>query len=82
MSQGGETVRTLEYVALVLIAAGILGMIGWGAGAFFTDPEVPLWLRVLAGIASVGFVMLLVYVVWDRIHKARTEPKDIKEVKH
>ena len=74
--------RTLEYVALALICAGILGLIGWGARAFFIDPQVAMWLRVLAGVAAVGFVLLLGYVSWDRILKARREPKDIKEVKH
>jgi hypothetical protein len=75
-------VRTLEYVALVLIGAGILGIIGWAARAFFIDPLVPLGLRVLAGIAAMGFVLLLGYVGWDRIRKARREPKEIKEVKY
>jgi hypothetical protein len=74
--------KMLEYVALVLIGAGILGLIGWGAGAFFADPAIHLGLRVLAGIAAVGFVLLLGYVGWDRIQKARREPKEIKEVKH
>lgn len=74
--------RALEYVALVLIGAGILGIIGWGARAFFADPVVPLGFRVLAGIAAVGFVLLLGYVGWDRIRKARREPKEIKEVKY
>ena len=74
--------RTLEYIALVLIGVGILGIIGWAARAFFTDCQVPLGLRVLAGIAAVGFVLLLGYVSVDRIQKARKEPKEIKEVKH
>lgn len=74
--------RTLEYVALALIGASILAIIGWGAGAFFADPVVPIGFRVLAGIAAVGFVLLLGYVGWDRVQKARREPKEIKEVKH
>ena len=74
--------RMLEFVALVLIGTGILGLIGWAAGAFFIDPQVPLGIRVLAGIASVGFILLLGYVSVDRIQKARREPKAIKEVKH
>lgn len=74
--------RTLEYVALLLIGVGILGIIGWAAGAFFIDPQVSLGIRVLAGIASVGFVLLLGYVSVDRIQKARREPNAIKEVKH
>ncbi len=74
--------RTLEFVALVLIGIGILGIIGWAARAFFVDPQVDLSIRVLAGIASVGFILLLGYVSVDRIQKARREPKAIKEVKH
>ena len=74
--------KTLQYFALALIGVGILGIIGWAAGAFFVDPEIPLALRVLAGIATVGFVLLLGYVSVDRIQKARKEPKEIKEVKH
>ncbi len=74
--------RTLEFVALVLIGVGILGIIGWTARSFFTDPLVPLCIRVLAGIASVGFVLLLGYVSGDRIQKTRREPNTIKEVKH
>ena len=74
--------KTLEYFALALIGIGILGIIGWVARAFFVDPEIPLALRVLAGIAAVGFVLLLGYVSIDRIQKAREEPKEIKEVKH
>lgn len=74
--------KTLEYFALALIGIGILGLIGWGAWAFFVDPEITLALRVLAGIATVGFVLLLGYVSVDRIQKAGKEPKEIKEVKH
>jgi uncharacterized membrane-anchored protein len=82
MLYGGDIMRTLEYFALVLIGTGILGIIGWAARAFFIDPQVSLGIRVLAGIASVGFVLLLGYVSVDRIQKARREPKAIKEVKH
>jgi len=74
--------KMLEYVALVLIGAGILGIIGYFCRGFFTEPAVPLGLRVLAGIGAVGFVLLLGYVGWDRYQKARQEPKEIKEVKH
>jgi uncharacterized membrane-anchored protein len=74
--------RMLEYLALALIGVAILGLIGWAARAFFIDPQVPLGIRVLAGIASVGFVLLLGYVSVDRIQTARKEPKAIKEVKH
>jgi len=72
----------MEYIALVLIGVAILGIIGWVARAFFTDTQVPLGLRVVAGIGAVGFVLILGYVSIDRIQKARKEPKEIKEVKY
>ncbi|MFQ5925619.1 MAG: hypothetical protein ACE5IE_06455 [Dehalococcoidia bacterium] len=74
--------KTVEYLAFVFIGAGILRLIGYLARAFFTDPALPIVVRVLAGIAAVGFVLLLGYLGWDRIQKARKEPTDIKEAKH
>jgi hypothetical protein len=46
--------KTLQYLAFVLIGVGILGVIGYCARVFFADPLVPLGLMVLAGIAAVG----------------------------
>jgi len=74
--------KTLQHVAFFLIGIGIIGIIGYFCRAFFADPAVPLGLRVLAGIAAVGFVLLLGYVGWDRIQKVRQEPDEIKEVKY
>ncbi|MDY6907433.1 MAG: hypothetical protein SV910_04255 [Chloroflexota bacterium] len=74
--------KTIEYVALFLIGAGIIGIAGWAARAFFIDPGVPIVLKLLAGLALVGFVTLLGYVTWDRVRKARQEPKEIREVRH
>ena len=74
--------KAFEYFALVLIGIGILGIIGYFCRGFFAHPAVPLGFRVLAGIAAVGFLLLLGYVGWDRIRKARQEPEEIKEVKH
>jgi hypothetical protein len=74
--------KKMQYLALVLLAVGILGITGWAARAFFSDPQIHLGIRTLAGIAAVGFVLLLGYVVTDRVRKARKEPEDIKEVRH
>ena len=75
----GEKVRAVEYLAFALIGAAILGLIGWGARDFFTDSEIHLGLRVLAGMAAVGFILLLGYVGWERYRSAKKEPKHIKE---
>lgn len=74
--------KKIEYLALALIAVGILGLIGWATSAFFSDPQIHLGIRAVAGIAAVGFVLLMGYVIADRVRKAHKEPKDIKEVKH
>lgn len=74
--------KTIEYAGIGFIAAAILGISGWTAASFFTDPLIPLWLRVLAGIGLAGFVLALTYVTIDRIKKARREPDEIREVKH
>ena len=54
--------KAVEYLAFALIGAAILGLIGYFCWDFFTDSEIHLGLRVLAGIAAVGFVLLLGYV--------------------
>jgi uncharacterized membrane-anchored protein len=74
--------KKIEYLALALIAIGILGLIGWAASAFFLDPQIHFGIRTIAGISTVGFVLLMGYVVTHRVRKARKEPKNIKEVKH
>ena len=74
--------KTIEYIGVGFISAAILGISGWATANFFTDSLIPLGLRVLAGIGLVGFVLLLAYVVIDRIQKTRREPDEIREVKH
>lgn len=74
--------KKVEYIALALIAVSILGLIGWAASAFFSDPQIHLGIRAIAGIAIAGFVLLMGYVTADRVRKARAESSDIKEVKH
>ena len=71
--------KAIEYLAFILIGAGILGLIGYFARGFFFAPEVPLGIRVVCALAAVGFVLLLGYVGWDRYRSARKEPKEIKE---
>ncbi len=71
--------KAVEYLAFALIGAGILGLIGYFFWDFFTDSAIHLGLRVLAGMAAVGFVLLLGYVGWERYRSAKKEPKEIKE---
>ncbi len=70
----------VQKLAFTLIAVGVLGIVfylGWG---FFGSPLIPLVFRILAGLAVVGFVLLLAYVGWDRYQSYKKESKEIKEV--
>ena len=74
--------RPVQYVSWALIGIGIAGLILYALKGFFTHPEAAMWAKILVGLAVVGFVSLLGYVVFDRYRKAKGEPRNIKEVKH
>lgn len=74
--------RPVQYVSWALIGVGVTGLIFYALKGFFTHPEAAMWAKALVGLAVVGFILLLGYVIYDRYRKARKEPKDIREVKH
>ena len=67
-----------QKVALVLMALGMLALIGWSANAFFAESEIPLIVRIAVGAIGVGILILLGMAIKDRIKKAKTE--DFEEV--
>ena len=67
-----------QNIALVLMALGMLAIIGWAANAFFADSEVPLVVRIAVGAIGAGILILIGVAIRDRIKKAKTE--DFKEV--
>ncbi len=67
-----------QKVALVLMALGMLALIGWSANAFFAESEIPLIVRIAVGAIGVGILILIGVAIKDRIKKAKTE--DFKEV--
>ena len=67
-----------QNMALVLMALGMLALIGWAAGAFFANNEIPLVVRIAVGAIGGGILILLGIAIKDRIKKAKTE--DFKEV--
>jgi len=67
-----------QKVALILMALGMLALIGWSANAFFADSEIPLIVRIAVGAIGAGIFILLGVAIKDRIKKAKTE--DFKEV--
>jgi hypothetical protein len=67
-----------QKVALVLMALGMLALIGWSANAFFAESEIPLIVRIAVGAIGVGILILIGVAIKDRIKKAKTD--DFKEV--
>jgi len=67
-----------QNVALILMALGMLALIGWAAGAFFAESEIPLVIRIAVGAIGAGILILIGIAIKDRIKKAKTE--DFKEV--
>jgi uncharacterized integral membrane protein len=67
-----------QKVALVLMALGMLALIGWSVNAFFAESEIPLIVRIAVGAIGAGILILIGVAIKDRIKNAKTE--DFKEV--
>ena len=67
-----------QNIALILMALGMLALIGWAAGAFFANSEIPLVVRIAVGAIGAGILILIGIAIKDRIAKAKTD--DFKEV--
>jgi len=68
----------LQKIAFILIAAGILVLIGWGVKGFFLATDIPIWIRIAVGAIGVGVVILIGVAIKDRLSKQGKE--DFKEV--
>lgn len=63
----------MQKVAFILIGLGILTLIGWSVGGFFTDSEIHLLIRIAVGAVGVGVLVLLGVAIKDRLTKAKTD---------
>jgi len=68
----------MQNAAFIIIGLGILTLSGWLARGFFMADEISLWIRIIVGVVSVAFVVLLGIVIRDRIIASKKE--DFKEV--
>jgi hypothetical protein len=71
--------RIVHHLGLILIAAGLLALVGYSARGFFFASDISLGIRAFTAVAVFGFLLLVGYVGWDRYLSARKEPKEIKE---
>jgi len=67
-----------QNIALILMGLGMLALIGWAAGTFFINSEIPLVVRIAVGAIGAGILILIGIAIKDRIKKAKSE--DFKEV--
>ena len=68
----------LQNTLFIVIGLAVVILIGWMAKGFFLEAEIPIFLRILVGVATVAVVALLGIVIRDRIKQAKEE--DFKEV--
>ena len=63
----------LQNVALILIALGVLVLIGWSVRVFFMDGDIPVLIRIAVGAIGAGVLVLLGIATKDRLAKAKTD---------
>lgn len=67
-----------QNIAYFLIGAGVLVLIGWGVKGFFLSDDIPLLIRIAAGVIGAGVLILLGIAIKDRLGKK----DEFKEVQH
>jgi len=63
----------MQSAAFILIALGILALIGYGVKGFFMAADIPLLIRIAVGIIGIGILVLIGVAIKDRVIKAKTE---------
>lgn len=63
----------LQKLAFLLVGLGGLALIGWAVKDFFMSSEIPLLVRIAVGAVAVGFLLLLVIAIKDRLAKRKNE---------
>jgi len=63
----------MQNVAFILIGLGVLALIGWAVQGFFTASDIPLLIRIAAGVIGVGVLVLIGVAIKDRLAKAKTD---------
>jgi len=68
----------MNDLGIIIIGIVILCLMGFGMRGFFTNPDVPLALRVGVGAIGGGILALVVRDIKARLSKHKTEnPKEV-----
>jgi len=68
----------MQKLAWILIGISFIGLMGWGAYAFFADSEVPVMVKIALGAIGAGTLILLGIAIKDRLTKSK--PDEFKEI--
>ena len=68
----------MQSVAFILIAIGVLVLVGWTLRSFFTASEIPILIRMAVGAVGAGVLVLIGIVLKDRGTRAKRD--DFKEI--
>jgi len=63
----------MQKLAWILIGISFVGLMGWGAYAFFSDSEVPVMIKIALGAIGAGVLILLGIAIKDRLTKSKSD---------
>ncbi len=75
-----RTTRVGPYLGWLLLGAGVLLLYGYGIYDFMTDSSEPIWVRLALGGIGLGFLILFLHVLRQRLIARKTDRyRDIQE---
>ncbi|MDQ7006189.1 MAG: hypothetical protein Q9Q40_03050 [Acidobacteriota bacterium] len=72
----GAVSRHGQRLGWLLLTPSVLALVAGCLAMLFTDPEVPLWLRLAVGGLAAGTTFLLISAIADRLRARRVERYD------
>ncbi len=63
----------MQNLAFILIALGLLVLIGWLAKDFFMADEISVFIRIVVGIIAAAVLMLFGIAIKDRIAQSKKD---------
>ena len=68
------------HLGWLLLGAGVLLLYGYGIYDFMTDSSEPIWVRLALGGIGLGFLILFLHVLRQRLIARKTDRyRDIQE---
>ncbi len=75
-----RTTRMGPHLGWLLLGAGVLSLYGYGIYGSMTDASEPIWVRLAVGGIGLGFLILFIHVLRQRLIARKTDRyRDIQE---